>query len=66
MELLKLATNTQPRVCAVVKRLSNMLFKYQGYIGCALVLGGVDITGKLPIDANLTPNCLRHSQIRSS
>mmetsp|Transcript_22801 Transcript_22801/g.53248 ORF Transcript_22801/g.53248 Transcript_22801/m.53248 type:complete len:281 (+) Transcript_22801:101-943(+) len=45
MELLKLATNTQPRVCAVVKRLSSMLFKYQGYIGCALVLGGVDVTG---------------------
>lgn len=45
MELLKLATGTQTRVCAVVRRLSTMLFKYQGYIGCALVLGGVDVTG---------------------
>lgn len=45
VELLRLATNTQPRVCTVVKRLSSMLFKYQGYIGCALVLGGVDVTG---------------------
>merc|ERR1740127_363195 len=45
MELLKLATGTQPRVCSVVRRLSKMLFKYQGYIGCALVLGGVDVTG---------------------
>mmetsp|Transcript_32106 Transcript_32106/g.48435 ORF Transcript_32106/g.48435 Transcript_32106/m.48435 type:complete len:279 (+) Transcript_32106:86-922(+) len=45
MELLKLATGTQPRVCTVVRRLSNMLFKYQGYVGCALVLGGVDCTG---------------------
>merc|ERR1712113_397418 len=26
-------------------RLSTMLFKYQGYVGCALVLGGVDVTG---------------------
>merc|ERR1719510_969730 len=45
MELLRLATNTQPRVCTVVRRLSQMLFKYQGYVGCALVLGGVDVTG---------------------
>merc|ERR1712054_590378 len=45
IELLRMATGTQPRVCTVVKRLSQMLFKYQGYIGCALVLGGVDCTG---------------------
>jgi len=45
IELLRLATGTQPRVCTVVRRLSKMLFKYQGYIGCALVLGGVDCTG---------------------
>jgi len=45
MELHRLATGTQPRVCTVVRRLSSMLFKYQGYIGCALVLGGVDVTG---------------------
>lgn len=45
MELLRMATGTEPRVCTVVRRLSSMLFKYQGYIGCALVLGGVDVTG---------------------
>jgi len=45
MELHRLSTGTQPRVCTVVRRLSSMLFKYQGYIGCALVLGGVDVTG---------------------
>merc|ERR1712187_394333 len=45
MELHRLATGTQPRVCTVVSRLSKMLFKYQGYIGCVLVLGGVDVTG---------------------
>jgi len=45
MELMRMATGTQPRVCTVVRRLSTMLFKYQGYIGCALVLGGVDCTG---------------------
>jgi len=45
IELLRLATGTQPRVCTVVRRLSQMLFKYQGYVGCALVLGGVDFAG---------------------
>jgi len=30
MELLRMATGTQPRVCTVVRRLSSMLFKYQG------------------------------------
>lgn len=45
MELLRMATNRQVRVCTVVRRLSTMLFKYQGYVGCALVLGGVDVKG---------------------
>lgn len=30
MELLRMATGTEPRVCTVVRRLSSMLFKYQG------------------------------------
>merc|ERR1719343_538937 len=45
IELLRMATGTEIRVCTVVRRLSQMLFKYQGYVGCALVLGGVDVTG---------------------
>merc|ERR1712113_862900 len=45
MELFRLQLQTQPRVCTVVRRLSTMLFRYQGYVGCALVLGGVDPTG---------------------
>lgn len=45
MTLLRLATGTATRVCTVVRRLSQMLFKYQGHVGCALVLGGVDVTG---------------------
>merc|ERR1740127_260129 len=45
IELLRMAMNRQPRVCTVVRRLSSMLFEYQGYVGCALVLGGVDVTG---------------------
>lgn len=45
MEIHRLNTGTDVRVCTVVRRLSQMLFKYQGHIGCHLVLGGVDITG---------------------
>merc|ERR1719486_1408842 len=45
VKLLRLATGTQSRVCTVVRRLSTMLFRYQGHVGCALVLGGVDVTG---------------------
>jgi 20S proteasome subunit beta 2 len=45
IELHRLATNRQPRVCMAVRRLSDKLFKHQGHIGCALVLGGYDIDG---------------------
>jgi 20S proteasome subunit beta 2 len=45
IELHRLATHTQPRVCMAVKRLSDKLFRYQGNVGCALVLGGYDING---------------------
>lgn len=45
IELMRLETKTQPRADTVVRRLSSMLFKYQGYVGCALVLGGMDING---------------------
>merc|ERR1719486_862118 len=45
VKLLGLTINRQPRVCTVMRRLSTMLFRYQGHVGCALVLGGVDVTG---------------------
>jgi 20S proteasome subunit beta 2 len=45
IELHRLATNRQPRVCMAVRRLSDKLFKYQGNVGCALVLGGYDVDG---------------------
>eukprot|EP00921_Rhytidocystis_pertsovi_P014012 GHVQ01022822.1.p1 GENE.GHVQ01022822.1~~GHVQ01022822.1.p1 ORF type:complete len:221 (+),score=37.35 GHVQ01022822.1:97-759(+) len=45
VELHRLNTNTQPRIGMVVNILSQELFKYQGYKGCAVVMGGVDITG---------------------
>lgn len=45
LEVLRLNLGTNIRVCTVVRRLSNMLYRYQGHIGCHLVLGGFDISG---------------------
>jgi len=45
LELHKLATGREPRVVTAKTMLQQMLFKYQGEIGAALILGGVDING---------------------
>jgi len=45
LELLRLSTGTQSRVVAATTLLKRMLFKYQGAVSAALVLGGVDCTG---------------------
>ncbi|XP_063791652.1 proteasome subunit beta type-7 [Pseudophryne corroboree] len=45
MELHALSTGRVPRVATANRMLKQMLFRYQGYIGAALVLGGVDCTG---------------------
>ena len=45
MKLHQYATNRAPRVVTVKTLLSQYLFQYQGYVGAALVLGGVDLNG---------------------
>lgn len=45
LELHRLATGLQPRVVTALTRLSQHLFRYQGHVGAALVLGGVDSEG---------------------
>jgi len=45
LELHHLATGRQPRVGTSLTMLKQHLFKYQGYVSAALVLGGVDVTG---------------------
>ncbi|NWW36509.1 PSB7 protein, partial [Panurus biarmicus] len=42
LELHSLSTGRLPRVVTANRMLKQMLFRYQGYIGAALVLGGVD------------------------
>lgn len=45
MELLRMSTGTESRVVTAVKLLKHKLFQYQGHLGAALVLGGVDVKG---------------------
>ncbi|XP_054076210.1 proteasome subunit beta type-7 isoform X2 [Rissa tridactyla] len=45
LELHSLSTGRLPRVVTANRMLKQMLFRYQGYIGASLVLGGVDVTG---------------------
>jgi len=45
IELHSLSTGRKPRVVTAMTMLKQMLFRYQGQIGAALVLGGVDATG---------------------
>jgi len=45
VELHRLATGRQPRDVTALTLTKQYLFKYQGYISAALVLGGVDKDG---------------------
>ncbi|EGG25110.1 proteasome subunit beta type 7 [Cavenderia fasciculata] len=45
LKLHQLATGKQPRVITALTMLKQMLFKYQGHVSAALILGGVDVIG---------------------
>ncbi|KAL1759026.1 nucleophile aminohydrolase [Schizophyllum commune] len=45
VEMHALTTGRTPRVVTAMTMLKQMLFRYQGHVGAALVLGGVDPTG---------------------
>ncbi|KAJ3300022.1 Proteasome subunit beta type-7 [Borealophlyctis nickersoniae] len=45
LELHRLQTGRESRVSTALTMLKQMLFRYQGHIGCALVLGGFDVNG---------------------
>jgi len=45
LELHRLNSGSQPRVVTAVTLLKRMLFKYQGNVSAALVLGGCDLNG---------------------
>ncbi|XP_010849310.1 PREDICTED: proteasome subunit beta type-10 isoform X1 [Bison bison bison] len=45
MELHALSTGRECRVATVTRMLRQTLFRYQGYVGASLIVGGVDFTG---------------------
>lgn len=45
LELLRLSTGTQSRVITALTLTKRMLYKYQGHVSAALILGGVDVQG---------------------
>lgn len=45
MELHALSTGRDPRVDTVTRILRQTLFRYQGYVGASLIVGGVDLNG---------------------
>nr|CAG8498962.1 2884_t:CDS:2 [Entrophospora candida]CAG8499129.1 2286_t:CDS:2 [Entrophospora candida] len=45
MELHRLTTGRQSRIVTAMTMLKQMLFRHQGHIGAALILGGVDVSG---------------------
>ena len=45
LALLRMNTKTESRIVTACTMLKRMLFKYQGHVSAALVLGGVDETG---------------------
>lgn len=45
LELLRLSTGAQSRVVTALTLTKRMLYKYQGHVSAALILGGVDVNG---------------------
>jgi len=45
IQLHSLSTGRQARIVTALRMLKQLLFRYQGYISAALVLGGVDLNG---------------------
>ncbi|XP_076862392.1 proteasome subunit beta type-10 [Brachyhypopomus gauderio] len=45
VELHCLSTGRPPLVVTVTRQLKQMLFRYQGHIGCSVIVGGVDVYG---------------------
>jgi len=45
LELLRLSTGTQSRVVTALTLTTRLLYKYQGHVSAALVMGGVDVHG---------------------
>lgn len=45
LELLRLSTNSPSRVITALTQTKRLLYRYQGHVSAALILGGVDVHG---------------------
>lgn len=45
LQMQKMNTGQENRICHVEQRLHDYLFRYMGHIGVALIVGGIDING---------------------
>ena len=45
LQLQRLNTGNESRICHVEQRLHDHLFRHMGHIGVALIIGGVDVNG---------------------
>jgi 20S proteasome subunit beta 2 len=45
LELLRLSTNSQSRVITALTQTKRLLYRYQGHVSAALILGGCDVHG---------------------
>ncbi len=52
LELHRLNTKRESRVSQVEARLTSHLFRHQGHIGAALIVGGVDVNGPALVNIN--------------
>jgi 20S proteasome subunit beta 2 len=59
LELQRLYTGSESRISHAETRLCNHLFRYQGYIGAALIIGGVDIKGPQLVTISPYGNSMR-------
>ena len=59
LELQRLYTGSESRISHAETRLCNHLFRYQGYIGAALIIGGIDIKGPQLVTISPYGNSMR-------
>lgn len=57
LELQRLNSGRQSRVSTAVTRFCTQLHRYQGHIGCALIIGGVDVSGSSLVMVSPYGNC---------
>ena len=54
LDLHRMSTGHPTRVETCIRKISQKLFQYQGHLGAALIIGGVDATG--PVLASVSPH----------